>query len=85
MRERTRLAVLVLFWVVCSAALAGALPLEIKGKVHDQYGAIGVERVEGLAALLDERFVQHHVADPLRAAALLQGRKFPGPDRRWQT
>ena len=46
MGKRTRPAVLVLLLVVCTAATAGALPLEIKGKVHDQYGPIGVERVE---------------------------------------
>ena len=66
MRERTRLAVLVLFWVVCSAALAGALPLEIKGKVHDQYGAIGVERVERWEKLVWDITYQN-TADQLRA------------------
>ena len=41
-----RPVVLLLLWVVCSAATAGNLPLKIKGQVRDQFGAVGVERVE---------------------------------------
>lgn len=65
MRKRTRPAVLVLLWVVCSATMAGVLPLEIKGKVHDQYGQQGVDRVERWEKLVWD-ITYHNVPDQLR-------------------
>ena len=66
MRTRIRSAVLMLFCVVCSATLAGTLPLEIKGKVHDQFGPVGVERVERWEKLVWD-ITYHNTPDQLRA------------------
>lgn len=84
MRKRTRPAVLVLLWVVCSAAMAGVLPLEIKGKVHDQYGSLGVERVERWEKLVWD-ITYHNIPDQLRAVnQFFNQLKFRSDQEHWQ-
>jgi predicted transglutaminase-like cysteine proteinase len=52
-------------WVFGHAAIAGTLPLAIKGKVHDQYGQQGVARLERWEKLVWD-ITYHNVADQLR-------------------
>lgn len=84
MRKRTRPAVLVLLWVVCSAAMAGVLPLEIKGKVHDEYGSLGVERVERWEKLVWD-ITYYNIPDQLRAVnQFFNQLKFRSDQEHWQ-
>jgi len=83
-RKRTRPAVLVLLWVVCSAAMAGVLPLEIKGKVHDEYGSLGVERVERWEKLVWD-ITYYNIPDQLRAVnQFFNQLKFRSDQEHWQ-
>lgn len=84
MRKRIRPAVLVLLWVVCSAAMAGVLPLEIKGKVYDQYGQQGVERVERWEQLVWD-ITYHNIPDQLREVnQFFNQLKFRTDQDHWQ-
>ncbi len=47
-------------------ATAGSLPLEIKGKVHDQFGSRGVERVERWEQLVWD-ITYHNTVEQLRS------------------
>ena len=66
MRKQIKPVVLMVLWVVCSAAWAGVLPLTVKGKVHDQFGEEGVQRLERWEKLVWD-ISYHHVPDQLRA------------------
>lgn len=84
MGKRTRPVVLVLLWVVCTAVTAGALPLEIKGKVYDQYGSVGVERVERWEKLVWDNTYQNTAVQLREVNQFFNRLRFRSDRDHWQ-